>query len=372
MTVVNQPLLQQTAARQGVYTCAMASRPGWDFIAALDSDNTIALRSWETLQPTPGRGPLHVDHTVAFQSELLTALTADRQDTHLLWTSGPTAGVLSYDLRTGQVAQRFAAHPDRVQSFDVNGEGLVAAGMELRQEDAKIVFWDVRQAGGAPVRTFADCHSDDVTQVKFHPTRGAALATGSTDGLICLFNLAAAGSSSSAPAAAAQADSDGPNDDDDALYQVIKTQSVQSIGYFGPDDGYLWSLTHMEELNLFQFYEGQTLRACGDIRRATQSVALNADMSVCEEQTAQVPAFRAVNHGLDVRWARGSGQLQLWAGTLTGDLCAFDVGTEQHFTWLGSLTGGHEDLIKGVAYHPDREDLVASAGEEGRLCLWQL
>ena len=40
---------------------------------------------------------------------------------------------------------------------------------------------DIR-SGAQPLAKFGDCHSDDITQVRFHPTEASALITGSTDG----------------------------------------------------------------------------------------------------------------------------------------------------------------------------------------------
>lgn len=94
------------------------------------------------------------------------------------------------------------------------------------------------------------------TVTRFHPEQPNAMMSGSTDGyakryeslttpqpivtpsysLVCLYNLETF-------------------DEDDALYQVIKEESVHKIGYFGPSYEYLYCLTHMETFSLWQFSE---------------------------------------------------------------------------------------------------------------------
>jgi hypothetical protein len=71
------------------------------------------------------------------------------------------------------------------------------------------------------------------------------MMSGSTDGLINLYNLETM-------------------IEEDALYQVIamvfipqviKTESVAKVGYFGPDYEYLYSLSHMETFSMYKFQE---------------------------------------------------------------------------------------------------------------------
>jgi len=46
-------------------------------------------------------------------------------------------------------------------------------------DESEIVFFDTRSAKILTV--FSECHSDDVTNVKFHPTRPELMMSGSTD-----------------------------------------------------------------------------------------------------------------------------------------------------------------------------------------------
>lgn len=83
---------------------------------------------------------------------------------------------------------------------------------------------------------------DDVTQVEFHPTADSMLCTGSTDGLVCVFDLAQL------------------SDEYEALASVLNTQSsVSQIGFYGPAWENLYALTHIETMSLWSL---QTVSAC--------------------------------------------------------------------------------------------------------------
>ena len=56
-------------------------------------------------------------------------------------------------------------------------------------EDSFLLFWDVRST--KLLGAYWESHSDDITTVKFSPVNGTRLATGSTDGLLNVFNLVA-------------------------------------------------------------------------------------------------------------------------------------------------------------------------------------
>jgi WD repeat-containing protein 89 len=99
-------------------------------------------------------------------------------------------------------------------SCDVSSDGLtVAAGTELRQDDALILYWCVKlccpvyhprialraktrrnsrdpRHPAAPLRKHTSTHSDDITTVHFSrsPERPRDLLSGSTDGLVCISN----------------------------------------------------------------------------------------------------------------------------------------------------------------------------------------
>lgn len=81
-------------------------------------------------------------------------------------------------------------------SFDLScDERLLAGGTEHTGGDAFILFWDIRQSGSKIENKnkllggYWESHMDDITCLTFHPSKRNVLASGSTDGLMNIFDL---------------------------------------------------------------------------------------------------------------------------------------------------------------------------------------
>ena len=104
-----------------------------------------------------------------------------------------TDGVVKlYDLRSNKVEKEFKE--DSLQdsksfrTFDISSnEKILSVGTDLIEEDAFILFWDIR--GTKLLGGYWECHSDDVTAVKFNPINPNLMASGSVDGLINIFDV---------------------------------------------------------------------------------------------------------------------------------------------------------------------------------------
>eukprot|EP00842_Homolaphlyctis_polyrhiza_P006769 jgi/Hompol1/7093/HPOL_000739-RA len=178
---------------------------------------------------------------------------------------------------------------------------------EDTRTDARIDFWDIRAAGGNKVASFEECHSDDVTQIKFHPSQAEAMMSGSTDSLVCLYNLSTF-------------------EEDDALYQVITNDSVSKIGYFGPENEYIYIYTY------------------GDVRGVSEELKLDYLIDCTYDSRGQ----------------------RLYA---TGSIGILDVNLgrlELAFT----LNGGHTDIVRSTLWHMASGMLVSSS-EDGSVCVWR-
>jgi hypothetical protein len=80
--------------------------------------------------------------------------------------------------------------------------------------------------------------------------------SGSTDGLVCLYDLS-------------------QMTEDEALYQVIKDDSVSQIGFFGPSYEYIYLSTHMETSSLWTFENTEKIVHFGDVRGASNELNLD-------------------------------------------------------------------------------------------------
>ncbi|KAJ3034663.1 WD repeat-containing protein 89 [Rhizophlyctis rosea] len=259
----------------------------------------------------------------------LSEVAFDTTNNALLWTADKGGKVGLWDLRSGGEALSHNVGAP-VLSISVNSNHtLLAAGTELVGEDAKILFWDVRN-GLSPAAEFIECHSDDVTQVRFHPEQPNAMLSGSTDGLVCLYNLETF-------------------DEDDALYQVIKEDSVHKIGYFGPSYEYLYCLTHMETFSLWRFSEAERIYQFGDIRMQTPDVK--------------------VDYLIDCAYDAEGLRMYLLSGSQEGGIGILHVNLGK-LDVVHTLNGGHDDIVRGLHWNPQTRTII-SGGEDGRICLWR-
>jgi len=96
-------------------------------------------------------------------------------------------------------------------TFDVSqNDQLLCGGTELiGGQDSYLLFWDVRST--KLLGAYWESHADDVTTVNFHPDKVHSLVSGSTDGLINVFDLKE------------------PNEDDALLYSFNTDSSVESL-----------------------------------------------------------------------------------------------------------------------------------------------
>ncbi|CAG7824662.1 unnamed protein product [Allacma fusca] len=82
----------------------------------------------------------------------------------------------------------FACGTKAILSFDVSlNDQVICGGTELADEDSYVLFWDIRST--RLLGAYWESHSDDITTVNFSPVNGNKLATGSTDGLLNIFDL---------------------------------------------------------------------------------------------------------------------------------------------------------------------------------------
>uniref|UniRef100_UPI00358FA630 WD repeat-containing protein 89 n=1 Tax=Myxine glutinosa TaxID=7769 RepID=UPI00358FA630 len=121
------------------------------------------------------------------------------KDTPTLYSALKTGEVYCWDTRVpgNYPMAAFQSYPRQtLASFDVDAtQLLLTAGTELRDEDAFVLFWDVRAGHRGsnhamePMGVYSESHSNDITQICFHPTCRDRLATGSADGLVNVFDL---------------------------------------------------------------------------------------------------------------------------------------------------------------------------------------
>lgn len=173
---------------------------------------------------------INADKSTLFASNAHTegAVSAKSLDDNVISTCG-SDGLKLWDIRTRQPV--WSAGPENqapLLSLDTCAGTFVAAGTELKGADAGVLVWDTRSS--KQLVSYVDSHNDDVTEVKFHPLRSNILLSGSTDGLVNVYDTTI-------------------TDEEEAVIQGIKFASVNKTGFLADDR--IFCLSHMETFSIF-------------------------------------------------------------------------------------------------------------------------
>ncbi|KAL1921382.1 uncharacterized protein VTP21DRAFT_11098 [Calcarisporiella thermophila] len=249
--------------------------------------------------------------------------------------SGSKDGTVAmWDLRTECTtpAQLFQA-PQRepILCIDVNSsETLLAAGTELVEEDAKVLFWDARNSQF--MSQFVETHCDDITLLHFHPTNPMQLLTGSTDGLVSLYDVT-------------------QFDEDEAVTAVINSgSSVHRANFFGPNSEYVYCLTHIETLSLWHAETSECIFDFGDVRKTSS------------------PGVMQLDYVIDCHYDNSGQRLYLLGGSNQGDINMLHVNVGE-LQLCQVLAGGHSEVVRSIHWSPSSNFLISGA-EDAKLCLW--
>ncbi|XP_023321139.1 WD repeat-containing protein 89 isoform X2 [Eurytemora carolleeae] len=157
--------------------------------------------------------------------------------------------------------------------FDTSRDSrVVCAGTEQVGQDAYLLFWDMR--AGPLMGGYWESHEDDITCIKFHPEKNDSMASGSTDGLVNVFDL-------------------NEGKEDDALLTCHNTEdSVSSLHWFSKKNNlrYLGIATHTESIQLWDTDDYQPYQTiarsdvCHSIRRTVPEHSYIVGMHDQEEQ----------------------------------------------------------------------------------------
>ncbi|XP_062501497.1 WD repeat-containing protein 89-like [Corticium candelabrum] len=213
---------------------------------------------------------------------------------------------------------------------------MIAAGTEATATDSFVIFWDTRKT--EPITTFKDSHSDDITQSRFHPSDQQKLATGSTDGLVCIFNLSSM-------------------NEEDAIESVLNSESsVSKIGFFGSEWDFLFCLTHIESFQLWNVAEGELITTHANMRDK-----LKSHCKVTPDYL--IDCLYCGNDWKDC-------SLCIAAGSGNGSVSLLSV-ENGDFRLTGRLVAGHLETVRCITAVPN-SGLMATGGEDGFVCLWHL
>ncbi|XP_009998974.1 PREDICTED: WD repeat-containing protein 89 [Chaetura pelagica] len=256
--------------------------------------------------------------------------------------------VKCWDIRSAsqEAVQVFRGYPSNVFiSFDINCSDLiVCAGTEKAEKDTFLVFWDARGVTNCagttkePLGVYSESHNDDITKICFHPVKPNLVVSGSTDGLVNVFDI-------------------NKDNEDDALISTCNSDSsVSFVGWSGKDYKQVYCMTHDEG---FCWWDIAQLDTEDPI---TLLHVLDARNTVCIENDSLHYLVGGLYH-------EKVDKLFLIGGTYTGNVHLISCGTDG-LSLMGTLSGGHSASVRSFCWNLTDESLL-TGGEDAQLLLWK-
>ncbi|XP_044291531.1 WD repeat-containing protein 89 [Varanus komodoensis] len=256
--------------------------------------------------------------------------------------------VKCWDTRVATVepVQLFCGSPSDVFiSFDISCNDLIlCAGTEKVDEDTFIAFWDARgctsspSSSKGPLGVYSESHNDDITKICFHPTKPNWVLSGSTDGLVNVFDI-------------------NQDNEEDALFSTCNSNSsVSFVGWAGKDCQQVYCMTHDEgfcwwDLTRLETAEPITLLHIPDAREAVNAGNAKLDYLI---------------GGL---YHEKLGKLSVVGGMSTGSLYFMDCCADG-LNCVGTLQGGHSATVRSFCWNMEDGSLL-TGGEDAQLLLWK-
>ncbi|KAG9242603.1 hypothetical protein BJ878DRAFT_464063 [Calycina marina] len=196
-------------------------------VATISSDDSLRLLDPTRLEDAPRYLVKGVNRDVTSLRVL--------SDVGIVATGGRDGRVVVTDLRSGakagEVVSEKTGTPAPILSLACSSPYGLAAGTELTNHQASVLLWDTRSLV-EPVIHYIESHSDDVTELQFHPTRPQILLSGSTDGLVNIYNTTI-------------------TDEEEALHQTINHgSSISHANFLSETD--IFALSHDEKFSMYE------------------------------------------------------------------------------------------------------------------------
>ncbi|KAK0753866.1 WD40-repeat-containing domain protein [Schizothecium vesticola] len=210
----------------------------------------------------------------------------------------------------------------------------LAVGTELANHQASIIIWDVRSPA-VPQLQYNEVHSDDISELNYHPATPNLLLSGSTDGIVNLCDILLP-------------------DEDDVIVTAFNHGSIHRAGFLPasatPQSHPIYALSHDEKLALYDGADGaaSTIWEIGDVRSVLS----------CRYAAGVVPKAEG---GAVVGVGTQEDEMFLWG--------------RERWGWgrdtVVGLPGAHSgELVRSFCFL-DEERVVFTAGEDGCVMAWK-
>jgi WD40 repeat protein len=230
--------------------------------------------------------------------------------------------------------------------------GLLAVGVEEH-----VNFFDVRKPAASSdeknrLGQYANAHTDLVTKVLFHPTQPTTLASGSEDGLVCLYNT-------------------GVGQTDEAVVCILNAECpVRDLTFFGTQGDGMAVLTGSEGTSVWHWPSAQRMVQLDDLRYAAgEALGMGKTSKRQEGQVAPPPPPSVFSVQYHYDGGEGRDRLLLAVSDVQGQIAMLQMQPTGHMIPVFQLQGGHQALVRAVDFDFGSNTIV-TAGEDARLCLW--
>ncbi|UJR35553.1 hypothetical protein I4U23_028306 [Adineta vaga] len=242
----NKSSVRSSLERNDCYAIDLTINSTGNQVAVLTVPSTIQLFDATTLKQLSSLSSTsnNFDNTDSSSSITISSIQFAYVSPNTLFASTNKNFALVWDTRTPQ-QETFqlngCSDEHKFLSITCNNEDLlVAAGSELKgEENVAISFWDLRSPMNKQLLGYyTESHSDDIIHVEFCRMNSKKFISGSTDGLVCLYDV-------------------GKSTEDDALEQVYNAngpiakcgfaQYNTVYGITASNAFYVWSTSDEEQ-----------------------------------------------------------------------------------------------------------------------------
>ncbi|TVY29926.1 putative WD repeat-containing protein [Lachnellula hyalina] len=302
-------------------------------VATISSDDSLRL-----LDPLSLNGP-PINSVKKVNTDVTCLKALGGEDAAVVCTAGRDGSVKVLDPRTGGVVATVRSDQNApIISLACSYPYGLAAGTELTNHQAAVLIWDTRDLS-EPVVKYVESHSDDVTELQFHPSRPQILLSGSTDGLVNIYNTTI-------------------TDEEEAIHQTINHgHSIHHANFLS--DVNIFALSHDEKFSMYE-------------------LVTNPEEGVEEPPPIHYGDMREQLGGEYVAnvLRRPDGGAVLGVGTHSResfDLVQLKNGSPWTFAPESKVTlvGAHSSEIVRAFCFLDSHKTVLTAGEDGQVKAWR-
>ncbi|KAI5631417.1 hypothetical protein NE865_15868 [Phthorimaea operculella] len=261
------------------------------------------------------------------------------KEDHLLYSCGHDGLIKLWDTRSkGSCVQEYKCEEEAdnlVKPFDCmdvscNGR-VLCAGTQQVQDEVYLVFWDQRMT--TPLGGYWNSHTDDISQVKFHPTKTETLATGALDSLINVYNILE------------------PTEDDALLYSLNIENSVDKLNWL--DGQRIACVTQSSDLQIWDASSGDMVRSY-DREKISRSIKRTKG-----DDCYLVDTFLSADNTPTLLAGSNGGK---------GDVLRSVTIQDKKLLPCTNFTE-NKQIVRCCWYEKDR-DLLVTAGESGLISVW--